>query len=172
MLAGDDARFRTMAASLHLAGQREAARQLLSGWSLWKLYNTSAMDFHLFFCARNLVQLQVLQLDQHVTGGCMHALLIGGTARMGCAGRGRPSRARSAADGLGTRRGLAPLPAHLPGGHPCQALPWHNACVEAVKGMHAPEHRPRRLLGCMCLQHCRQWLGRFPKGRAESCTVC
>ena len=80
MLARDDVRFRMMAASLQLAGHGEAARQLLGGWSLWKLYNTSAMDFHLFFCARNLMRLQALLQPLRCTSphaqGSVHALLL------------------------------------------------------------------------------------------------
>ena len=47
------------AAGLQAAGRARMAGVVRRSWRLWKLYNTSAMDFHLFFCSRNLVELQV-----------------------------------------------------------------------------------------------------------------
>ena len=48
-----------VAAGLHAAGQRRTAGLVRASWRVWKLYNTSTMDFHLFYCSRNLVELQV-----------------------------------------------------------------------------------------------------------------
>ena len=54
-----DIRVWLVAAGLQATGRRKVAGLVRSSWRLWKLYNTSAMDFHLFFCSRNLVELQV-----------------------------------------------------------------------------------------------------------------
>ncbi|KAK9907611.1 hypothetical protein WJX75_006988 [Coccomyxa subellipsoidea] len=50
-------RLRAVAVGLRLAGRRKVADRVLSGWKLWKLYNTTSMDFHLFFCSHNTEQL-------------------------------------------------------------------------------------------------------------------
>ena len=47
------------AAGLQVAGRRKTAGLVRASWRVWKLYNTSTMDFHLFYCSRNLVELQV-----------------------------------------------------------------------------------------------------------------
>ena len=58
---------RLLAVLLYLAGQGRAARYLLDSWRVWMRYNTSAMDFHLFYCSRKLVELQVACLQPFVT---------------------------------------------------------------------------------------------------------
>ncbi|EIE27188.1 hypothetical protein COCSUDRAFT_55211 [Coccomyxa subellipsoidea C-169] len=50
-------RLRSIAVGLRLAGRPALADRLLSGWKVWKLYNTSSMDFHLFFCYANVERL-------------------------------------------------------------------------------------------------------------------
>ena len=58
MLAKHDVRFKLLAAGLRLAGERKLCDLVLSSWKIWKLYNTSTMDFHLFYCSANLQALQ------------------------------------------------------------------------------------------------------------------
>jgi fatty acyl-CoA reductase len=54
-----DIRFRMLGAGLRMAGHKKLADMVANSWKIWKLYNTSTMDFHLFYCARNLAELQV-----------------------------------------------------------------------------------------------------------------
>ncbi|CAL8462842.1 g2376 [Coccomyxa elongata] len=60
-------RLRAIAAGLRLAGHRIVAQRLMSGWKVWKLYNTSSMDFHLFFCCCNVAELQGMLSDKERT---------------------------------------------------------------------------------------------------------
>ncbi|BDA50523.1 probable fatty acyl-CoA reductase 1 [Coccomyxa sp. Obi] len=53
-------RFKLMAAGLRMAGHKKVADMIKSSWKVWKLYNTKTMDFHLFFCCRNTMELQSL----------------------------------------------------------------------------------------------------------------
>ena len=54
-----DIRFKALATGLRMAGHAKLASMVQNSWKIWKLYNTSTMDFHLFYCARNLAELQV-----------------------------------------------------------------------------------------------------------------
>ena len=52
----------------------QVADIILSSWKVWKLYNTSTMDFHLFFCCHNAAELQVLPnvpLAPPIPSGCL-----------------------------------------------------------------------------------------------------
>ena len=62
-----DIRFKMMATGLRLAGQKKVADIIQSSWKVWKLYNTSTMDFHLFFCCNNAAELQVTYQPQAPT---------------------------------------------------------------------------------------------------------
>ena len=59
MLVKHDIRFKVLAAGLRMAGHAKLAGMVQNSWKIWKLYNTSTMDFHLFYCARNLAEMQV-----------------------------------------------------------------------------------------------------------------
>ena len=60
LTAGYDIKYKAMALALKMKGEKRTAHTLANGWRIWKLYNTSRMDFHLFFCSRNVRALQHL----------------------------------------------------------------------------------------------------------------
>ena len=67
MTAGYDIKYKAMALALNMKGEKRTAKTLANGWRIWKLYNTSRMNFHLFFCSRNVRALQNLLPEEEMT---------------------------------------------------------------------------------------------------------
>ncbi len=77
-----DIRFKLMATGLRLAGHKKVADIILSSWKVWKLYNTSTMDFHLFFCCHNAAELQVRAFRAPIPCECPSPVLLQQSACM------------------------------------------------------------------------------------------